>query len=223
MEMLLVIIFIVFLCFIINELSKLGHEITNIHKEAVIEYIGRDGEKSTKAIVRRIKECEYILTNLYIPTAKGGVTEIDLVAFTDRGLLVFETKNISGTIYGDEDSDQWYAAVHNKNNYFYNPLKQNAMHIKYLYKVVGLNIPIYSIVVFSNRCSIEYLPDCFNDVYVCQMSTLRETIDEIFDENPPCVSSIVLNIVCKSIEKYTHPSEEVIRKHREYVRSKRYS
>ena len=223
MEMLLIIFFIVFLSFVILNFFTYGEHIATKHKEAAIEHIGRTGEETTETIVRTIKGCEYVLNNLYIPTAKGGVTEIDLVAFTDRGLLVFETKNVSGTIYGDEDSDQWYAAVHNKNNYFYNPLKQNAMHIKYLYKVVGLNIPIYSIVVFSNRCSIEYLPDCFNDVYVCQMSTLRETIDEIFDENPPCVSSIVLNIVCKSIEKYANPSAEVIKKHREYVRSKRYS
>ena len=216
MNMVLVIIFIVVLFILIDSISRYVNQIR-------IDNIGKDGEKSTKAIVKKIKECEYVLTNLYIPTAKGGVTEIDLVAFTNRGLLVFETKNVSGTIYGDEDSDQWYAEVHNQNNYFYSPLKQNATHVKYLDRVVGLNIPIYSIIVFSDRCSVEYLPNSFYDVYVCQMSTLRETITKIFYDNQPCVSSLVLSTVYSSIEKYANPSEEVIRKHREYVRSKRYN
>ena len=85
-----------------------------------------------------------------------------------------------------------------------------------------VNIPIYSIIVFSDRCSLEYLPDSFNDVYICQMSTLRETIKEIFNENLACVPSLVLSTVYGRVKKYANPSEEVIRKHKEYVRSKNY-
>ena len=54
------------------------------------------------------------------------------------------------------------------------------------------------------------------------MSTLRETIKEIFDENPACVPSLVLSTVHSRLERYVNPSEEVIRKHNEYVRSKNY-
>lgn len=76
MNMVLVIIFIVVLFILIDSTSRYVNQIR-------IDNIGKDGEKSTKAIVKKIKECEYVLTNLYIPTAKGGVTEIDLVAFTN--------------------------------------------------------------------------------------------------------------------------------------------
>ena len=220
MEMLFIIIFIVVLVVIIANLGQYSEQVRTERREAETDYIGRVGEETTEAIVSRIKECEYILTNLYIPTAKGGTTEIDLVAFTNRGLLVLETKNYSGTIHGDEDSDQWFASVYNQNNYFHNPLKQNATHVKYLDKAVAINIPIYSIIVFSDRCSLDYLPDSFNDVYICQMSTLRETIKEIFNENPACVPSLVLSTVYSRVKKYANPSEEVIRKHKEYVRSK---
>lgn len=48
----------------------------------------------------------------------------------------------------------WFASVYTQNNYFYNPLKQNATYTKYLDKAVALNIPIYSIIVFSDRCSL---------------------------------------------------------------------
>lgn len=196
-----------------------GQVITD-YKDVEREYIGRVGEGITKAIVSRIKECEYILTNLYIPTVKSETTEIDLVAFTNRGLLVLETKNYSGTIYGNENSDKWFASVYNQNNYFYNPLKQNTTHIKYLDKAVALNIPIYSIIVFSDRCSLEYLFGDFKDVYICKMSTLRDTIKEIFDENPACVPSLVLSTVHSRLEKFARPSAEVIRKHKEYVSNK---
>ena len=87
---------------------------------------------------------------------------------------------------------------------------------------MAINIPIYSIIVFSDRCSLEYLPDSFNDVYICQMSTLRDTIKEIFDKNPACVASFILNTVYSRIKMYANPSAEVIRKHKEYVRSKNY-
>ena len=85
---------------------------------------------------------------------------------------------------------------------------------------MAVNIPIYSIIVFSDWCSLECLPDSFNDVYICQMSTLRETIKEIFDENPACVPSLVLSTVYGRVKKYANLSAEVIRKHKEYVRSK---
>lgn len=64
------------------------------------------------------------------------------------------------------------------------------------------------------------MPNSFNDVYICQKSTLRETIKEIFEENPACVPSLVLSTVYGRVKKYANPSEEVIRKHKEYVRSK---
>lgn len=53
------------------------------------------------------------------------------------------------------------------------------------------------------------------------MSTLMKTIEEIFDENPACVSARILSTVYNRVKNYVNPSEEVIRRHKEYVRSKR--
>ena len=190
-------------------------------KEAETNYIGRVGEKTTRSVVSKMDCCEYILTNLYIPTIKGNTTEIDLVALTNRGILVLETKNYSGDIHGDQDDNEWFAEVYEQDNYFHNPIKQNATHAKYLSRAIALNIPIYSIIVFSDRCSLDCISDSFDDVYICQMSTLKETINEIMDENKPCISSFVLENIYNNLIKYSNPSEEVIRKHKEYVRSKR--
>ena len=71
MEMLFLIIFIVVLVVIIANLGQYNEKVRTERREAETEYIGRVGEETTEAIVSRIKECEYILTNLYIPAAKG--------------------------------------------------------------------------------------------------------------------------------------------------------
>lgn len=42
----------------------------------------------------------------------------------------------------------------------------------------------------------------------------------MFDENPACVPSLVLSTVHSRLEKFTKPSAEVVRKHKDYVRSK---
>lgn len=220
MELLIFIICIIVLILVIVGSISYYEENGSLLKEKESEYIGRVGERATYGIMSRMKECEYILTNLYIKTAKGGTTEIDLIAFTNRGLLVLETKNYSGIIHGDEDSEQWYASVYSQDNYFYNPIQQNETHIKYLQKSIGLNIPIYSIIVFSDRCSLEYIQDHFKDAYICQMSSLKKTIEDLFSENTESVSTLVLSSIYSRLEKYTNVSEEVIKKHKDYVKSK---
>ena len=210
----LAIIFIVILIFAL--IAKASEE-----RESDTDYIGRIGEETTESIVKRVRGCEYTLKNLYIPTVNGNTTEIDLIAFTNRGLLVLETKNYSGEIHGNESDKEWYAAVHQQNNYFYNPLKQNATHTKFLKRVIKGNIPIYSIIVFSDRSSLEFLPDSFDEVYVCQMGVLKNTINIIFNENNQCISKEKLEKIYNKLKNYENPSDEVKRKHYEYVKSKR--
>lgn len=71
MEMLFIIIFIVALVVIIANLGQYSEQVRTERREAETEYIGRVGEETTEAIVSRIKECEYTLTNLYIPATLG--------------------------------------------------------------------------------------------------------------------------------------------------------
>ena len=58
--------------------------------------------------------------------------------------------NISGQIYGDENSNQWCKILHNKTKkQFYNPIFQNNGHIRALKHILGNSYPYYSIIVFS--------------------------------------------------------------------------
>ena len=97
-----------------------------------------------------------MIKNLYLPKDNGETSEIDLIFITQKGIFVFESKNYSGWIFGDDKGKNWTAMLPNKQkNYFYNPIKQNKTHLKWMRKYVGEDVPLFSIIVFSERCELR--------------------------------------------------------------------
>lgn len=94
-----------------------------------------------------------ILRNVYIPTADGKTSEIDLLVVSRKGLLVFECKNYAGNIYGDMKRKKWVQYLGRQRNYFYNPFLQNRNHIKHLKKYLEQfgDLPSYSFVTTISR------------------------------------------------------------------------
>lgn len=101
------------------------------------------------------------LFNLYLPKTKGKTTEVDVVLIHPKGLFVIESKNYNYWIFGNEIHRTWTQVLPrgrgNKSHkiQFYNPIRQNELHIKYLKRIVGETIPIWSIIVFSDRCVLK--------------------------------------------------------------------
>ena len=120
---------------------------------------GRRGEKLTEQklkLVRLMGRKGKILKNVYLPKDNGETSEIDLLYITQKGIFVFESKNYSGWIFGDERSMYWTASLPNgQKSQFYNPIKQNQTHMKWLQKAVGEEIPLFSVIVFSERCELK--------------------------------------------------------------------
>lgn len=102
-----------------------------------------------------------MLRNVYIPKDDGTTSEIDVLYITKKGIFVIESKNYSGWIFGDEHSQYWTASLPNKQkNRFYNPIKQNQSHIKWLNNYLkDDSIPLHSIIAFSERCTLKKVPD----------------------------------------------------------------
>ncbi len=97
------------------------------------------------------------LCNVYIPY-KGRTSEIDVVMLHETGIYVFESKNYSGWIFGDEKGQYWTQCLNPKTkNRFYNPILQNKTHIKALTEYLHLNEthPPISYIVFSQRCEFK--------------------------------------------------------------------
>ena len=100
----------------------------------------------------------YVLRNIYVPKNNGETSEIDVVFITQKGIFVIESKNYSGWIFGDEKSAYWTAMLPDKSkNRFYNPIKQNSTHIKWLGQYLQNSVPLFSVIAFSEPVSYTHL------------------------------------------------------------------
>ena len=152
------------------------------------------------------QEIDKVLTKIAIN--KGGLefhdlmfkfgnttTQIDNVLLTDKAIYVIEAKNYSGYIFGSIQQDQWTATLKTTKNYktksgrtysksfvnkyqFYNPYKQNETHVKALENILSNHPPVYNIVVFSNRSSLQKINNN-PDQYIIQLKDLNKLIDKI--------------------------------------------
>ena len=102
-----------------------------------------------------------VYRNLYVPLGDGTTTEVDVLLLHEKGIVVLESKNYSGWIFGGIDQYKWCQSLgHGRKEYFYNPVKQNQKHIKALSKELGLpEAAFLSCVVFSDRCELKDVPE----------------------------------------------------------------
>lgn len=105
---------------------------------------GKEGEqivaKSLNFWVAR-KNKNYVYHDITLPTKSGHTTQIDHLVLSAKGIFVVETKYLNGAIYGDVDNPYWTHINNLKNkNQIYNPLMQNAGHIKHLAQL--LKVPM---------------------------------------------------------------------------------
>ncbi|MBR4224275.1 MAG: NERD domain-containing protein [Oscillospiraceae bacterium] len=121
-----------------------------------------------------------ILKDLYLPTDDGETTEIDLLFITDMGLLVIESKNYSGWIFGNEKDRYWTASLPNGvKNRFFSPVLQNKGHISALRALLAEDIPIWSVIVFSHRCELKKITVTSDDLYVVKRDDILTVIGDI--------------------------------------------
>lgn len=83
--------------------------------------------------------------------------QIDHVLITPVGVFAIETKNLMGKIYGKPTYKNWIQYIDGYKRYFYNPIRQNAGHIKALKTLLKSynNIDYYSVISFTRRCELN--------------------------------------------------------------------
>lgn len=151
-----------------------------------------------------------ILMNLNIPTTNEKTTEIDLILIHETGIYVFEIKHYKGTIYGDDTGNIWTQYFRTtKNNTFKNPILQNAYHIDALKNIFN-DIPLKSIVVFTNRnCDIRvnnYNPD----INICTMYNLNRILYQTFKSSEIKYSTEEIDLIFDKLSKYSQMQEQIL-------------
>ena len=128
------------------------------------------------------------LFNAYIPKKNGGTTEIDILMICSSGIIAFESKNYSGWIFGSESNKNWYqtlpAGRKGRKESFYNPIMQNRSHIKHLKAFIESDVPIQSMIVFSDKCILKSIDLTSRDVIVLNRYKVHYAVKSICGYTP---------------------------------------
>lgn len=188
------------------------------------DWKGRHGEKLTERelkLVQLFGRKGKVLRNVYLPKDNGETSELDVIFITQKGIFIFESKNYSGWIFGDEKSKYWTAMLPNKQkNQFYNPIMQNRTHLKWMKSFVGEEIPLFSIIAFSERCELKKVAVYSEDVKVIKRDLTYATVRSIWDKNPDAVSDEKINDLYERLKVLTNVDAAVKAAHVENIERK---
>lgn len=190
---------------------------------------GRAGEAEVYFALQGFEEEEAkFLFNLYIPKPDGQTTEIDILMISRSGIFVYESKNYSGWIFGDERRRYWYQTLYAGRGRsahkepFYNPVMQNAGHIKHLKKILGQDIPIMSVIVFSDRCELKNIRLSSGTVCVVHKSDVAFRTRYLMDQSGyDNLSEESIDSIYHLLYKYTQADDHVKEMHVRNIRRNR--
>ena len=134
---------------------------------------GRMGEKAVGRRLRRLPKERYrVLDDVILPT-RTGTTQIDHLVLSIYGIFVVETKAYKGWIYGGENQDRWTQNIYGQKTRFYNPILQNAGHVRALERVLREfgTLPFYPIVAFSPQADLKVNVKSAHVIYWTRISS----------------------------------------------------
>ncbi|RHV63125.1 MULTISPECIES: NERD domain-containing protein [Clostridia] len=150
-----------------------------------------------------------VLRNVYIPKDNNETSEVDVLFITQKGIFVIESKNYSGWIFGNENQYKWTMMLPNKETYsFYNPIKQNQTHMKWLKNYIGADIPLFSLIVFSERCELKKVTVENQDIQVINRDRTYATVRDIWNKKEDILSNEEVKVVYQKLKKLTNVTKE---------------
>lgn len=225
MIIIFIIVCVIVRAYINNYDKSLYHKVTNNSFFEVYFDKGKFGEYLTYKKLKPYEELgNKFLFNLYIPTTDNKTTELDLVMITQKGIMVFESKNYSGWIFGDEKSRMWMQTLPNGRgksykSQFFNPILQNKGHINNLKRILNEDIPIFSIITFSERCTLKKVPKNTNDIKVINRDSVYYTVKKIYDTNSDVIGQEKTMDIYSKLYKYTQISDEIKKEHIQNIKN----
>ena len=164
-----------------------------------------------------------LLRNVYIPVL-GGYTEIDVLLLHESGIYVFESKNLLGSVYGDENHHQWQRYKPNgEMDRIPNPIMQNDNHIEALCNFLKQNkyqFRAFSIIVFGEKANLKYIPDNKSLMSIHEIGNLKTDLINKIKSEKNFYSAETINEWGKKLYPYTQLSEEEKHAHVERLTKK---
>lgn len=193
--------------------------VMRIMKKKRTKKIGKNGEKKVQKILNkyaRFRDAK-VLNDVYLPLYEE-TTQIDHILVAPFGVMVIETKNWAGSIYGDPSEEQWLQVVGDDRNHHYNPLKQNKTHVdnlRHVFKKCDVyRVNVEGVVVFAGRKCELYCP---RGVPVMTLRQFKKLL-----KKPAYEADNKVNVeqVCKAIESQQVTDKKKIAEHVKNVKKK---
>lgn len=188
------------------------------------ETYGDKGKLGEYLIYLELESLQIIKTihvNAYIPK-KNGTSEIDLIMVSEYGIHVFESKNYSGSIYGNETNSNWTQVLNEKSNFnFFNPIWQNNSHITALRDFLKLdNKDLYkSFIIFSERCVLKDVIIHNKKIKVVNRNELKSILTEELNKSEKVLSINQIKDINKKLKPHILVSESLKKQHIERVQN----
>lgn len=191
---------------------------------------GKTGERYIKDVLEPLTGYKQILSNCYLPKSDGTFTEIDLILLHESGVYVIESKNYSGWIFGNEQQQQWTQSLPGRNGHakkirFFNPIIQNKVHLKWLkkYADISKDVPLYSFIVFSDRCELKKIVLTSGNHFVLNRRNLFQKVQENAERVGVKLTQTEIDILYKHLYPLTQATEEQKALHAVIVQKKKNS
>lgn len=223
----MVIIIPAILVVLIIVLQVVSFNKTTYHSATGNSYFATVTDKGRNGEYRIFKQLKYLekqgakfLFNVYFSKENGETTESDVILITARGFIVFESKNYSGWIFGDEKYKNWTQTLpqgkgkpeHKEK--FFNPIMQNNLHIKHLKSVVGHDYAIQSVIVFSERCTLKKISVSNPNVQVVKRNNIEIAVKKALNMMPlNAVSDEEIKQIYELLYPYSQVSETTKQQH----------
>lgn len=183
---------------------------------------GVRGEFHTATLLNPFRfQSARVLYNLYIPTYNDRTTEIDAVLITHSGVFVIETKYRSGWIFGNANQKYWHQTLPARHgcekHQFYNPIWQNGTHIRFLRNLIHKKTPFFSIIVFSNNCTLKQVSTEGTQAHVVYAQDLQYLLQRMQQIEPACLNDTDIADIYESLLPYAHADATTKMKHQYQV------
>ena len=173
------------------------------------------GEWSERRVVLRLLKMginpKAIFHDLYIQKPNGEYTQVDLAVATKAGIIVFEVKDYSGWIFGNEHQKYWtqLLAYGKEKHRFYNPVMQNSGHIQAIRQCLQQNpdTPIYSVIVFFGSSEFKDVTCNANNTFIIYPRSIQQVVSEILMQPNANFGNKyeIMNLFTKAVQNGNNP------------------
>ena len=179
------------------------------------------GKYSEKLVNDKLLELpnEYIVFHNLLFESNGRSTQIDHLVISPYGVFVIETKGYKGWILGGEYSECWTQVIYKSKQQFYNPVRQNEGHVRFLRYLLktSFKIPFIPIVVFNNDAELKIRIENHIVVNRCDLK------GAILQCQIVSLSSEQVNWIIQTIQNnYTIANKEDLKRHKNNARNRQY-